>query len=507
MGTAGVTIVLRSAFPTDFPANGGFEVPADARRAARRSRDAWLAADAPSSIVLPGDPKAAGAGWELVVREPEAMALPGALEDLPLDFPAGVSLAPEGFFRGGSAPGEAYATVWQFEQEVSRRRSDVASRPTFGPGVVPPVELRRLGETTMARPQPGWVVHSFAGRRSWDRAELLRFVPPGTWKVLEVGCGEGAFAALLEAAGARVTAVEPDPSAAAIARGRASRIFEATLEDALQKLAGERFDLVVMADVLEHLMDPVAALRALKPLLAPDGAFLLSLPNASHAAVLAGILQGRWDHALEGIVADDHRTYAGRAGWDRLLAAAGLEVAEWVPATLATRSLSPWMGVLAWTGLPERDLLAVQWTGLARPGPRATPAGPGPRLETILPPGEGELDADDPVASVRALLLGREEVSLRSPNALSGPFVLPLFSGEIVSGEGRTALARGTTAHGLERRFRGSGIEIRVASGKAEGPPGLLRRLTDEALRVGLPAAPEAFAAPDLHLRFRREEP
>jgi hypothetical protein len=252
-------------------------------------------------------------------------------------------------------------------------------------------------------------------------------------------------------------------------------------------------------------MDPVAALRALKPLLAPAGAFLLSLPNASHAAVLAGILQGRWDHALEGIVADDHRTYAGRAGWNRLLAAAGLAVAEWVPATLAVASLSPWMEVLSATGLPESDLEAVQWTGLARPGPAQ--AGPGPGLLPILPPGEGELDSDDPVSSVRALLHSREEVPLRSPNALAAGHVLPLFSGDVVSGEGRTALARGTTAHGLEKRFRGSGIEVREVGGKEEGLPGLLRRLTDEALRAGLPAAPEAFAAPELRLRFRLEMP
>gem|GEM_PF-2867254 len=502
-----MTIVLRSALPADFPAGVRAKVPADARRAALRSRDAWLAAGAAGVVVLPGDPKAAGAGWELVVREPEAMVAPGALEGLSPDLPAGVSLAPEGFFRGGSAPAEAYATVWQFEGEAGRRRSSAATAPPFGPGVLPPVELRRLGETATARPKPwpGWVVHSFAGRRSWDRAELLRFVPPGARKILEVGCGEGALAALLEAAGARVTAVEPDPSAAAMARGRASRVLEATLEDALDALAGERFDLVVMADVLEHLMDPVAALRALKPLVAPDGAFLLSLPNASHAAVLAGILQGRWDHALEGIVADDHLTYAGKAGWDRLLAAAGLAVAEWVPAPLTIPSLSPWMGVLSGTGLPEGDLEAVQWTGLARPGPAL--AGPGLRLDPIAPVGDGELDADDPVASVRGLLRGREEVTLRSPNALAAAHILPLFAGEVVSGEGRTVLTRGTTARGLERRFRGSGIEIRVDDGKREGTPGLLRRLTDEALRAGLPTAPEVFAARDLDIRFRREAP
>jgi SAM-dependent methyltransferase len=493
-----LTIVLRSLLA---------DPPTDALRAASRSRDAWLAAGPPGTVVLPGCPKAADAEWELVVREPEAMVPPGALEGLALPLPAGESLAPEGFFRGGSAPGETYLAVWQFEREAGRRRISAAPPPPFGPGILPPVELRRVGETATARPRPwpGWVVHSFASRRSWDRAELLRFVPPATRRVLEVGCGEGAFAALLEAAGARVTAVEPDPSAAAVARRRATRVLEATLEDALGELAGERFDLVVLADVLEHLMDPVAALRALKPLLAPDGAFLVSLPNASHAAVLAGILQGRWDHALEGIVADDHLTYSGRAGWERLLAAAGLVVEEWFPISLALQSLAAWRDVLAGTGLSERDLEAVHWRGLARPGPdRGEPA---PRLDPVAPAEPGELDSDDPVASVRALLRGRGEVSLRSPNALAARFVLPIFSGEVVSGEGRTALVRGTTAAGLASRFRGSGIDMGISGGKAEELPRLLRRLADSAIRAGLPAAPEALAAPYLELRFRREVP
>jgi hypothetical protein len=277
------------------------------------------------------------------------------------------------------------------------------------------------------------------------------------------------------------------------------------LEEAIPELSGERFDLVVMADVLEHLTDPVAALEALRPLLTPDGAFLLSLPNASHAAVLAGILQGRWDHALEGIVADDHRTYAGRTGWNGLLAGAGLVVDEWVPVPLAVPSLAGWMGVLAGTGLSASDLEAVQWMGLARPAP-ALP-GIGSWLGPIVPAADGELDADDPVGSVRDLLGGRDEVDLRSPNALAAAYVLPLFSGEAVPGEGRTALWRGTTARGLRRRFRGSGIEIRISGGREAGLPGVLRRLTDEALRAGLPADPEAFGAADLHLRFRRETP
>ena len=48
--------------------------------------------------------------------------------------------------------------------------------------------------------------------------------------------------------------------------------------------------------------------------------------NATHASVLGGAFRGRWDRELEGIVADDHRTYAGRAGWVSLLGSCGFRV-------------------------------------------------------------------------------------------------------------------------------------------------------------------------------------
>ncbi len=477
----------------------------DVRRAAARSLDAWRSSGAEGvTVVAAEDPRGAEADWELLVREPEALVPPGPLAEAAEAGAAGeTALVPEGVYPGGIGPPEPYVAVWQFEEARERR-----SRARLGLREAPaevqaPAELRKRGSGGgPVRQVSGWLVHSFAGRRSWARSELLPLVPSGARKALEIGCAEGAFGELLERSGVRVTGIEPDRAAAAVAARRLTRVVAAPLEEAGREIGRERYDLVVLADVLEHLADPVAALRVLGGLLQPDGALLFSLPNAAHWAVLAGMLQGRFDHALEGIVADDHRTYAGSPGWERVLSAGGFTVERIQPPPLAEPGTDRWPEVLRTGGALEGragTLGAAQWIGLARKG------GPGQELDlgASLPAVATPLDADDAVAEIRRLLLSSREVRLTVPNAVAAGNLLVLLDGGVVRGEGRSALARGFTSHGLRARFRGTGIEVGVASVGAGPLPETVRRLVERAEAEGLPVAPEALSASFLDVTFR----
>ncbi len=96
-------------------------------------------------------------------------------------------------------------------------------------------------------------------------------------RVLEAGCGTGGNLGMLSRFGP-VSAFEPDEAA----RGNALRhnrfdIRAGALPDRAP-FAGERFDLVAMLDVLEHLDDDEGALRALAERLAPGGLVLVSVP-------------------------------------------------------------------------------------------------------------------------------------------------------------------------------------------------------------------------------------
>jgi SAM-dependent methyltransferase len=95
--------------------------------------------------------------------------------------------------------------------------------------------------------------------------------------IAEIGCGTGSNLPVLARFG-QVTAVEPDADARAYAATRAdATIMEGRLPDGLP-LAENSLDLAVMLDVLEHVDDDVAALKAVAKKLKPDASFLLTVP-------------------------------------------------------------------------------------------------------------------------------------------------------------------------------------------------------------------------------------
>jgi len=106
-------------------------------------------------------------------------------------------------------------------------------------------------------------------------ARLARL--PGPARILEAGCGTGGNLQMLSRFGA-VSGFEPDAAARETAAARGlHEIRGGSLPDAVP-FADQRFDLAVMFDVLEHLDDDVAALKALAARLGGDGQVLVTVP-------------------------------------------------------------------------------------------------------------------------------------------------------------------------------------------------------------------------------------
>ncbi len=118
----------------------------------------------------------------------------------------------------------------------------------------------------------------FVGRRRIVARLIARFVPlPAMPRVLEAGCGYGGNLAMLSALG-DVEAFEFDDDARAHAAKLLRRpVAFGRLPDAIG-FDSDRFDLIAMLDVLEHIDDDVASLRSLADRLAPDGSLLLTVP-------------------------------------------------------------------------------------------------------------------------------------------------------------------------------------------------------------------------------------
>ncbi len=138
-------------------------------------------------------------------------------------------------------------------------------------------------------------------------------------RLLDVGANFGHF---VDAASACFEAVGLEPSAGAVAWGRAhlgvSLHVGSIVEDA-DAFAG-RFDVVTLFDVIEHLEHPGQALRACARALAPGGRLVLSTPDAG--SPVARLLGGRWYH----LDLEQHISLFSDATLTRLLAAHGFRV-------------------------------------------------------------------------------------------------------------------------------------------------------------------------------------
>ncbi|HWC26500.1 MAG TPA: class I SAM-dependent methyltransferase, partial [Solirubrobacteraceae bacterium] len=130
-------------------------------------------------------------------------------------------------------------------------------------------------------------------------AHARRLLPPGG-RVLDVGCASGGLLALLRPHAAHLAGVELSPSAARAAARVADRVVCGALEDPQLPFEPASFDLVVLADVLEHLVDPAAGLARAAGWCRPGGAVLVSVPNVAHWQARLTLLRGRWPQRASG---------------------------------------------------------------------------------------------------------------------------------------------------------------------------------------------------------------
>jgi len=146
-------------------------------------------------------------------------------------------------------------------------------------------------------------------------------------RILDVGCAAGELGAALKRAGAcEVVGVEAAQEAAAQARGKLDRVIvgDAGSPDLPLDLAS--FDYVIFADVLEHLVDPWAALASFSRYLKADGRVVASIPNARFYAIIARLIFNRWGYRESGILDRTHLRFFTWPTIKEMFEGAGLSV-------------------------------------------------------------------------------------------------------------------------------------------------------------------------------------
>lgn len=203
---------------------------------------------------------------------------------------------------------------------------------------------------------------------------LSRLPAPGRGRrVLDVGCGNGYLAELIAERGYEVTGIER-PEGVSRQFPDSVRFIPADLERAIPALG--RYDVIICADILEHLREPAALLRRLRTHLEPGGTFLCSLPNSGNIHFRLTVLSGRFPKEDKGLFDRTHVQFLTWDGWRELFAEAGLAIhavePTGIPVGLRFPSLESSFpvraaeGVCYWMARIRKELFGYQFVIEAR---------------------------------------------------------------------------------------------------------------------------------------------
>ena len=226
-------------------------------------------------------------------------------------------------------------------------------------------------------------------------------------RVLELGCATGSATKVFQERGCSVTGIEIDPEAAQRAKEFADEVIVGDLDtmDVRAALGDATFDVIVAADVLEHLRDPSSCLQACLDHLAPGGEVVLSIPNVAHVDVRLALLRGEFEYQSWGLLDGTHLRFFTRRTLGQFLSDNGLVALQWQRTTRAPGDTEirwePGMdaGLVAWASSePDADTYQFVVRGAVAPK--------GSHLDEVAGQRDAVLDAakakDAEIAALRA---------------------------------------------------------------------------------------------------------
>ncbi len=165
------------------------------------------------------------------------------------------------------------------------------------------------------------------------RYDLLKLLPANIplENVLDIGCGAGATGEVLKREyGVKiVVGLEANQNYADKANKKIDKVIICNVEEvhALPFYPGQ-FDLILMADILEYLVDPWNALIQYREFLKLGGILLASIPNIQHWHTVLNLLMGKWQYEDWGTLDRTHLRFFTKSSICELFAKSGFEVSK-----------------------------------------------------------------------------------------------------------------------------------------------------------------------------------
>jgi 2-polyprenyl-3-methyl-5-hydroxy-6-metoxy-1,4-benzoquinol methylase len=147
---------------------------------------------------------------------------------------------------------------------------------------------------------------------------VYREIPPNK-KILDLGCNTGLLGeALIKNKGCRVYGADYSKEAIKIARKKLNKVVLCDLEKDIP-FKKEKFDIIILADIIEHLRYPEDFVLKLKPLLNKDGILIACIPNIANITIRIKLLMGKWDYKKGGILDRTHMRFFTKKNYEEFI--------------------------------------------------------------------------------------------------------------------------------------------------------------------------------------------
>jgi 2-polyprenyl-3-methyl-5-hydroxy-6-metoxy-1,4-benzoquinol methylase len=160
---------------------------------------------------------------------------------------------------------------------------------------------------------------------------VIDFIKPNA-KVLEIGCATGYMTKELRNKGCEVTCIEIDQELARKAEEFSKEMIVGDIEDpSALKNINNRFDYILLMDVLEHLRNPQNVLLAVKNYLAEKGVVIANIPNIAFYTNRIEIIKGKFEYQEYGFFDTGHLRFYTYKTSQALLTNAGYKIVKDIP--------------------------------------------------------------------------------------------------------------------------------------------------------------------------------
>ncbi len=163
------------------------------------------------------------------------------------------------------------------------------------------------------------------------RPDILSLIRPDIKNLLDIGCSNGTLGLSIKNKykSLEITGIEFDINMASIAEQKLDKVYVANLNNIniIELLANKKFDCIIMADILEHLINPWEFIKQITNLLADNGMIITSIPNVRHiSTILTLIFKGEWPYRKRGIHDITHLRFFTRSNIIDMFNKAGLKI-------------------------------------------------------------------------------------------------------------------------------------------------------------------------------------